>query len=41
VKQLTGLTDEELAFAVTNKNVKADQEDAHLHLPFDDCNKKK
>lgn len=35
------MSDEELTTAVTNKNVMADQEMAHLCMSFDECNKKR
>lgn len=41
VKLLTLMSDEELSYLVTNKNVKADIEVAHLFIPFEECNKKK
>lgn len=38
---MTGLTDEELTFAITNKNTKADSEFMHQILKHEDCLKKK
>jgi myosin heavy subunit len=41
VKTLLNINDQELTYLLANRNVKADQDYAHLFIPRDDCNARK